>query len=76
MVAKRAGNLADQALPSSETAEESDAAAPNPTASELRNFRLGFSCSHLDWNSTVRRANGIASKRAWGILFPDSPHIP
>ena len=67
----KGGKPSQSGAPVKRTADEPAVAAPNPTASELRNFRFGFSCSHWDGIPTVRRAIGIASRRAGGIFFPD-----
>lgn len=64
--------LPQSSSPSSETVTDcsSSCGIPplKPTSSEGRNLRLPYSFSHCAWHSTVKRAKGIASSRAVGIL--------
>src|SRR5215469_14315484 len=59
--------------------------SPSPPSSSVRpkrdvtdwRTREALLCfSSCDWHSTVKRANGIASRRARGIGLPDISHFP
>src|SRR2546423_14524309 len=72
----------DYSLVSSGFASSSSASAPsssvNPKSdvTDCRTRDALFCFSSCDWHSTVNRANGIASSRAWEIGLPDISQMP
>src|SRR2546423_5541102 len=57
----------------------SSSVKPKRDVTDWRTRDILFCFSSCDWHSTVKRANGIASRRACGIGLPDisqTPYVP
>src|SRR5215467_2830898 len=54
----------------------SSSVSPNRDVTDGRTRAALFCFSSCDWHSTVKRANGIASRRVWGIGLPDISQMP
>src|SRR5438270_12351880 len=54
----------------------SSSVKPKSEVTDWRTREALFCFSSCDWHSTVKRANGIASRRACGIGLPDISQIP
>src|SRR5207302_8005891 len=64
------------AASSSSPSPPSSSVKPKSEVTDWRTRDILFCFSSCDWHSTVKRANGIASRRACGIGLPDISQIP
>src|SRR2546421_8866121 len=61
---------------SSSPSPPSSSVKPKSEVTDWRTRDILFCFSSCDWHSTVKRANGIASRRACGIGLPDISQTP
>src|SRR6266571_6569165 len=61
---------------SSSASPRSSSVKPKSEVTDWRTREALFCFSSWVWHSTVKRANGIASRRACGMRFPDISHTP
>src|SRR6266567_1368622 len=61
---------------SSVSGASSSSVKPKSEVTDCRTREALFCFSSCDWHLTVKRANGIASRRARGICLPDISQMP
>src|SRR5690242_13370836 len=69
-------SLVSTTVSSSSPSRASSSVNPKSEVTDWRTREALLCFSSCDWHSTVKRANGIASRRACEIGFPDISHLP